>query len=261
MTPFLKWAGSKRWFVKDYFDLLPKGKMLVDPFLGGGAVPLARGGKLILSDIVSDLVVAYHAVKSAPKDLCAVLSELDQMRSEDDYYEIRDAEMRFTIDRAARFIYLNKTGFNGLYRENADGKFNVPWGKRTEGSIFSRADIFAASKQLEDAEIYCWDFADTISYAITLGKCVIYADPPYDGTFVNYASGGFCEGDQERLADALKKAHERGADIVAHNADTPLIRKLYKWAEILPIDERRAINSDGEGRGAVGCLLIGALAK
>lgn len=258
-TPFLRWAGSKRKFIKEYGELFPKRKRLIDPFLGGGSIPLFYGSTsfspMLLGDVVPDLVCAYRAVKEKKNDLLGALKALQDFgTTKEAYYAVRDTLADNDTDRAARFIYLNKLCFNGLYRENSKGVFNVPYGGQ-EKEIYSVEVIEAASLALTEAEIFETDFETLINEAKE--GDLVYADPPYDGVYSDYSEKRFGPEDQRRLASALYAAKKRGATIIAHNSESVRVKKLYQtWTEMMSIGEARMINSDGKGRGKIDCVLI-----
>jgi DNA adenine methylase len=260
VRPLLKWAGGKRWFVGDYgndmFDLVSRrGGRYIEPFVGGGAMALHLGIKgMVLGDVEEDLILTYMTVRDSPGDLSTMLGLIGDQLDGAAYYRIRASKCRNEIETAARFIYLNKLCFNGLYRKNKSGEFNVPYCKE-ERSLPPPEHIAEVSRALAGAELHVSDFAKLIEIA---GRGdVIYADPPYHKTFSSYSAGGFSDNDHERLAEALYAARRRGAEFFCHNSDTEKTRNWYgDWAEIVPVYERRAINSKGDGRGAVGCVLI-----
>jgi len=260
--PLLKWAGGKRWLspsiapaINAYLEKTDG--HYIEPFVGGGAVAfyMART-KTVLTDVCVPLIDTYTAVRDDPYQLSVTLREFERIYvGEDGYYALRD---RHLLDdptsRAARMIYLNKRGFNGMYRENAKGQNNVPYGKQDRALPDFEA-ITEAAAALHGSELACMDFEGPISTA-KQGD-LIFADPPYDETFSNYAAGGFDRADQIRLAQALHKASQSGAVVITTNADTELIRSLYgAWCWTLQTAERRNVNSDGGGRGPVPCLLM-----
>lgn len=263
--PFLKWAGGKRWFVKEYgeviFDHLQSHATgrYIEPFLGGGSMALYLGlqGRMMLGDREQDLIMTYCTLRDEPEELCGFLTEIFEFGTDEaSYYAVREMKPKGYLERAARMIYLNRLGFNGLYRKNKMGEFNVPYGKQ-ERSMPSVEKLLDVSLALRTAALYDEDF-DVLVEQAEEGD-LLYIDPPYDGTFEGYSAEGFGDDDQERLANSLFRAIQRGANLIVHNADTERIRKLYAWAEIESIEEKRAINSDGGKRGAVPCLLITSL--
>ena len=260
--PILKWAGGKSWFVKDFGDdlfehVLKCGGSFIEPFLGGAAMALHLGlPNMILGDAEEELIETYATIRSKTGDVAALLSLMDDLGTDRESYDrVKETPAHTEVERAAKFIYLNHTCFNGLYRKNKSGEFNVPWGG--EGRRLPDVErLYAVADAIRKSTLLAADFQYVISQA---GKGdVIYADPPYHGTYSDYTSKGFGDDDHRRLADALAKAYSRGAEFILHNSDTPLIRELYDGLEIAVMPEKRRINSDGEKRGPVECLLITA---
>lgn len=280
IQPLCKWPGGKGWLVPslapritDY--LLESNGTYVEPFLGGASMALAASldvQNLFLSDAVEPLIEFYTVVRDSPGELAWALSALAILGvDQDSYYRVRDMRPETPIQRAARFFYLNRLCFNGVYRENKSGNFNVPYGDaayrksvvgRSAGdaieSLFpNRAKIQLVSDALKHAEFAACDFADPISVA-GLGD-LVFCDPPYAGTFDGYSKDGFSSQDQERLAEALYDAYQRGAVVVACNSDVPIIRDLYDWCNIEAVKEQRRIsNTAAEKRPRADCVLITA---
>lgn len=269
--PILKWAGGKRTLVPKISPLIREilsttlGRY-IEPFMGGGAVAFSLGlYKMLLNDALTEIMDLYRAVRVDPLMVYSALEELSSDGiCENTYYKVREMNPESLYDKAARTIYLNKLGFNGLYRLNRKGVFNVPFAKdklrrkKPTSVLFpTEHELIIASRALATSEICDGDFEQVIKQA-KYGD-VIYADPPYDETFNSYTNLGFDIFDQERLAFALHDAYNRGAYIFASNNDTPLVRKLYgHWANLEQITERRAINSDIKNRNGASCLLITA---
>lgn len=259
--PFVKWAGGKRSLVRDIAKLLPQNIGIYwEPFLGGGAVFFAIESRIStarLSDINSQLALTYQVVRSRTEELIERLAaHAEQHEQEEDYYyQVRKLTYsRDAVDVAAQFIYLNKTCFNGLYRVNRRGQFNVPKGSYKKPAICDADGLRKASEALQKATIRFGDFG-----RIEPGdRDFIYCDPPYDGTFVNYASDGFTADDQKRLRDAALKWHKLGAWVMISNADTPLIRDLYADSPFVlrEVSAPRSINCKGDERGDISDLLI-----
>ena len=232
MKPFLKWPGGKRWFVAKYAYLFPSHFVrYIEPFLGGGSVFFHLSPKhAILGDSNPDLIATYSALRDYPSHVEEVLCEHQLNHCDSYYYAQRDTSPRSPIQRAARLIYLNRTCFNGIFRVNLAGSFNVPKGTR-DTVIFDDDDFVALSKTLENAEIEVADFESLIDRA-TKGD-FIFADPPYtvrhnSNAFVKYNETLFSWCDQERLAKALARARDRGAHVVATNANHDAVRALYQ---------------------------------
>lgn len=229
--PFLKWAGGKRWFVQRYGDMLPrKFNRYIEPFLGGGAVFFyLRPEEALLGDTNRELVESYEALKSDWKLVCRYLRKHQKLHSREYYYNVRDAEYRSRASRAARFIYLNRTGWDGLYRVNRSGRFNVPVGNRST-VVYDDDDFRELSETLKSAELIVGDFEGLIDSA---GRGdLLFVDPPYTvqhnhNAFIKYNEHLFSWSDQERLCYALRRAKSRGASIVATNAYHHSVMDLY----------------------------------
>jgi DNA adenine methylase len=257
--------------IHDY--LIAHKAQYVEPFLGGAAMAAYLGWPYaILGDAIEDLVNLYHTVQDSPAELAWVLSGYAVRGVDKDaYLQIRDLRPEGKIQRAARMVYLNRLNFNGLWRVNKKGVYNVPYGdagyrasvvnRRSRDAITSlfphKGKFEALSDALSGASILHTDFQNTISYAAHGGeRALIYVDPPYHGVYDSYTAEGFSEEDQERLAEELYYAHKRGADIIFHNANTDLIQYLYKdWLEVIPVDEKRPIAADPSSRQAAPCIV------
>lgn len=268
--PFLKWAGGKTQLLPALLKVIPrKIRTYHEPFIGGGALffKLAsdrRFERAVLSDFNKELVDCYKVVQSFPDELTARLREhWNQNWNTPEYFkEMRsqDPESLSHIDRAARTVYLNKTCFNGLYRVNKSGQFNVPFGKFGNPSLFRSENIAACSYALNHfAALLCGDFVVAIDDAEE--GDVVYFDPPYvpiseTANFAAYTSSGFDMNDQIRLSIAFKNIVARGGLPILSNSDTPFVRDLYEGFELHVVQATRAINSKGDGRGTVGELIV-----
>lgn len=275
VRPFIKWAGGKRSLVAEIAKRMPKKPFAYhEPFLGGGAMffELYKRGLVTsarLADVNEELVNAFRTVRDERPALIGLLERHAATYSEEHYYQTRAADMtaRADVVRAARFIFLNRTCFNGLYRVNRKGQFNVPWGKYESPGICDVENLTAVSHALGVATVFSTVFANAMTAA---GKGdVVYCDPPYlptqraskkDGvaatSFTAYASGGFGIEDHARLSSAARDAAARGALVIVSNSDMPEIRTLYTGSLIETVRAPRAINSKGSGRGEVNELLI-----
>ena len=257
--PFVKWAGGKRAIVPEIAHRLPESiRTYWEPFLGGGAVFFAldrRIGTAQLSDVNAELALTYQMVRTRADRLIEVLNEHARLHSKAHYLKVRKMDENLnSVERAARFIYLNKTCFNGLYRVNKSGRFNVPMGRYKNPAICDEDNLRAASEVLQKATVRIGDFT---RIQPTKGD-FIYADPPYDGTFTGYDSIGFTADDQRRLRDAALRWHGEGAAVMVSNADTPHIRSLYERQPFTlhTVTAPRSINCKADGREPVGELLI-----
>ena len=259
--PFIKWAGGKSQVLTHLYKHLPKKtfKSYYEPFVGAGALFFSlRPQKAVLNDINGDLINTYRVVQNNVKGLIETLQAYENEK--DFYYRIREiSPMELTpMEAAARFIYLNRTCFNGLYRVNSKNKFNVPFGNYKNPSICDVQNMTLAAKALKDVELLSTDFIKALE-DVSEGDFV-YFDPPYvkltETSFVGYSKKGFGIDDQERLLDIFKALSEKGVLCMLSNADVPWTREAYSDFETVSIKARRNINSNGKGRGHVGELII-----
>jgi DNA adenine methylase len=232
LLPILKWPGSKRWFVKYLNEYLPENyNTYIEPFFGGGSVFFAlEPKKAVLSDINKELITTYRLVRDEWASVKEYLQELEMKHDEKMYYQVRSLEPETNFDVAVRMMYLNRTCFNGIYRVNEKGKFNVPIGS-FRNIIKDTDDFEGVSKALKKAKLVCSDFEKIIDAATK--NDLIFADPPYTVShnfngFIGYNEKLFSWDDQIRLADSLERAAKRGVNIIATNADHYSVRKLYK---------------------------------
>ncbi len=231
IEPFLKWPGGKRWLVQRFRELFCTDyNRYIEPFLGGGAVFFHLGpSDAILSDANEELINAYHCIRTNAKEIEAGLRVMQNRHSSRAYYRVRDLVPGDAVQRAVRFIYLNRTCFNGIYRVNKRGEFNVPVGTKTQVE-YPEGYLDTIARYLSIATIRVSDFEQTIDLA---GEGdFLYADPPYtvmhnNNNFIKYNSSLFSWSDQVRLAAALQRASQRGASILVTNADHLSIRRLY----------------------------------
>lgn len=258
--PFVKWAGGKRMLIPAIIERLPdETETYWEPFLGGGAVffSLVDMFKTAhISDINDKLMLTYKIVKEKVEDLIHRLSEHAEQHAvcgSKYYYEVRNSdEEPLAVDMAARFIFLNKTCYNGLYRVNSKGEFNVPYGKYNNPKILHASNLRAASIALGKANI---SFCNFFEIRPKLGDFV-YCDPPYYGTYANYAAEGFDEEDHRRLRDEVFRWHKLGAKVMISNSDAEYIRDLYSEFNIHEVNGLRSISRNGEDRGSVPELII-----
>jgi len=267
---FLKWAGGKGRLLAQLDLLFPPQKTYsryFEPFLGGGAVffHLAAKNNLLesyLSDVNFELINCYTQVKEAPEELLAGLASMRNDKHH--FYKIRaqDITKMTEMERAVRLIYLNKTCFNGLYRVNRKGQFNVPFGKYKNPRIADQETIERASNLLERANLMAAPF-DAIA-VMARKNDFVYFDPPYQplsktANFTSYTLSSFGMADQERLATLVAKLTDLGVKVMVSNSDTPEIRALYQnqpGVKIVTVQAARAINCHGDKRGAVSELVI-----
>lgn len=267
--PFLKWAGGKRQLLPAILNRLPSEMgTFYEPFLGGGAVlfALAREGcfrKAVVNDVNQELVHTYETLRSSEgvNGVIALLKTYPYERTFYDEMRARIPANLTPVEAAARFIYLNRTGFNGLYRVNKDGRFNVPFGAYTNPTICDDSNLLAVRDCLKDVTFESRDFEESVAPA-TAGD-VVYFDPPYlpksaTSNFTSYTEKGFSLAEHRRLAALFRRLADRGVRCLLSNSDVPLTRELYEGLKVETVDARRNINSDGDGRGAVTEILVSA---
>ncbi len=263
ISPVLKWAGGKRQLIKEIEKRLPKEiNAYYEPFMGGGAVVMHLQPKnAIISDVSDELINVYKEIENNPLELIENLNKLEEKHSknpEEHYYDIRalDRTDEYTnLDnsfKAARTIYLNKTCFNGLYRVNKKGYFNVPFNKKETINTYDKENLMNLSKYLnmKDVELICSDFEEVCKNA-KKGD-FLFLDPPYDvlktDTFDSYTKDGFGVEGQKRLANLFKELDKRGCYLMLTNHNTELINELYKDYNIDVVSVKRMINSDAKNR-------------
>lgn len=261
--PFVKWAGGKRWLVKVLKKEAPlKFSRYIEPFVGGGSLLFELLPKrAIINDLNEELINAYLVVKNNVEELIESLKKHKNDREY--YYKIRglDPKKLDPIERASRFIFLNKTCYNGLYRENSKGEFNVPFGSYKNPKIVDPENLRAVSEYLNscDIEIYNKDYKDVC--ALVQRGDFVYLDPPYypiskTANFTKYTRYDFTEKDQIELSEVFKELDRKGAFVILSNSNTEFIRRLYKDYNIKEILAGRPINSKADRRKAKPIELI-----
>lgn len=262
--PFLKWAGGKARLLSQLDEYFPMDwDRYHEPFLGGGAVFFhLQPDKARLSDGNARLIDAWKAIKEQPYELLDRIDELRARHSEDFYYQCR---ARFNepgldpLDNAALMLYLNKTCFNGLYRENRRGEFNVPFGKHKNPTVAVPEQIMAVSRRLRGIKIEHADFRSVLDTA--RAGDFIYMDPPYvpisdTAAFTSYLSGGFGPKLQATLADTFRELERRGCMVMLSNSDCPEVRELYKDWRIETVSAPRSISRVGSTRQPVSEVVV-----
>ena len=269
--PFVKWVGGKRQLLKQFRELglyPPEGfdpikNTYFEPFVGGGAVYfdlLAKNAQL--SDLNKELVITYNVIKN---DVDTLIMSLKKHKNNKDYYlkmRSKNPETLSDVNVASRFIYLNKTGFNGMYRVNKQGGFNVPYGKQKNPLICDEENLRRVSVALKNTSIKHRDYKAVLKKA-KKGD-FIYFDPPYHpmsktASFTSYTKESFLEEEQIELRDTFVSLHKRGCFVMLSNSNAPFINEIYsdiKGVKINKVKAGRAINSKGSGRGKVTEVLI-----
>ena len=260
--PLLKWAGGKRALLPEITKHMPKGYgTYYEPFFGGGALFFhLTPAVAVLADLNAEIINVYKTVRDSPEELIMALSS--HLYDKDHYYEVRsiDPKTLSNVDAAARTIYLNRCGFNGLYRVNKKGGFNVPFGRYKNPKIVNIENIYACSDALQDVLIdninikdFPWDTVKKNDF--------VYLDPPYvplneTSSFTSYTKDGFGPEDHQWLADLYKELSARGVFVLHSNSDTEYTQELYKDFEVLEVLAPRNINSKAAKRAKVSEILV-----
>jgi DNA adenine methylase len=276
--PFLKWAGGKRQLLTRLRRFIPQQfEAYHEPFLGSGALffdlrarGLLRGRAAHLTDSNADLIGCYRAIRDDVDAVIPSLQWLERAHRQDpagQYYRVRDelfnparlTGREYSAELAAMFIYLNRTGFNGLFRLNSRGAFNVPVGRYVNPTICDASNLRAVAAALSSSDVHL----NTAPYAAVLQTAsagdLVYFDPPYaplsaTARFTSYTTGGFSDADQMRLCEIARELVARGCHVIISNSTAPLVRELYGSVRGLhahKVPARRAINSDSRKRGVV----------
>lgn len=261
-APVLKWAGGKRQLLYQFAFLYPSQMTGVyhEPFFGSGAVFFSLSPhQAYLTDSNRELINFYQVLQGAVHELIEDLKK--HVNSKEYYYGIRalKPDDLNAVERASRFLYLNKCAYNGLWRVNRSGQHNVPYGAYKNPAYLKPAALTAASRALQNIALQAADFEITLEQARS--GDFIYCDPPYHpltktSNFCSYTADSFSARDQERLAAMFRALDQRGCRVMASNSDTPFIRELYAGYNLTEVMARRAINCKGAGRGPVAELVI-----
>ncbi|MDD5014044.1 MAG: DNA adenine methylase [Atribacterota bacterium] len=269
--PFLKWVGGKKQIIPQIKQYIPQNySRYFEPFVGGGALffDLAPR-KVYVNDINEILISAYRNIKNHPYEVIEKLEDLQKtFNAKNDeerklyFYEIRDVFNRNKDSsslKTAYLIFLNKTCFNGMYRENSKGRFNVPFGRYKNPKILDKKNILAVSKLLQKAAITDYSFEKAVEDAKE--GDFVYFDPPYHpltvtSSFTNYSNDGFNEEDQMKLRDVFIGLDRKKCFVMLSNSDTQFIRKIYHGFNQRTVSAARAINCKATGRGKINELLI-----
>jgi DNA adenine methylase len=257
--PIVKWVGGKTKLLPELLARIPIGYgRYYEPFTGGAALFFRlQPERAVLGDANADLIAMYETVRDNVEHVIRELAAHQVQHSEQHYYATRDMwndrlYKATAVQRAAAFIYLNKTCFNGLYRVNRKGAFNVPVGSYASPTICDADGIRAASVALARAELRTGDYRDCVHDARE--GDFVYFDPPYDETFNGYTSAG--KFDQATLAAVARELVNRGCHVLLSNSDTPWVRELYADFDIADVVAPRFVNSDATGRAGIVELLI-----
>lgn len=252
--PVLKWAGGKTQLLKELTERLPRGyNKYIEPFFGGGALFFhLLPSNAIIADSNPELINLYQCIKKNPHKIITLLSTYENTK--DFFYSLREKvfEELNPIEAAARTLYLNRTCFNGLYRVNKSGHFNVPYGNYKNPRICDEENIIAVSNALKTATIVLGDYLDVLNKYAKKGD-FIFLDPPYipisdNSDFKRYTKDQFHDEDQEKLAEEVKRLKKIGAFVILTNSNHPDIYSLYEGNKIDVIKTRRNINCNGEKR-------------
>ena len=266
---FLKWAGGKLQLIEQFENLFPHNfRNYYEPFIGSGAVffyvkSKLKPNKVLLSDTNEELINCFLMVRDKPSELVELLLNYRKKHSKEYYYTVRSIESNRldSVNRAARLIYLNKTCFNGLYRVNSKGQFNVPFGDYESPSIFDKNILFQASQLLQGVHLQVMTFEKVLDFA---GKDdFVYFDPPYiplskTSSFTRYSKSDFSMMEQKRLSEVFRILDSRGCFVMLSNSDHALTRELYRHYEknTVIVRAKRMINSVGSKRGAINEVVV-----
>lgn len=269
--PFVKWAGGKRQLIPTLSKHFPKSYgTYFEPFLGGGAVLFHLlsenpNQKCSVSDLNSDLVLAYVTIRDRVDELITSLKKHSKNYFQDKdsyYYQIRESEPKDQIEKTSRLIFLNRTCFNGLYRVNSKGKFNVPLGRYSNPNIVNEENLITISRVLQSRKISikCKDFSSVLDDVKK--DDFVYFDPPYQpvsktANFTSYTNRDFNLEDLERLAEICQSLDSKGCSVVLSNSNTKEVKSMFdKSWKIKEIEANRSINSDSKKRTGHSELVI-----
>lgn len=264
--PFLKWAGGKSRIAKDIVEQFPKFNKYYEPFLGSGAIYFEvapREG--VLNDLNVNLINVYKCIKDQPEEIIVEMEKIQKYynnletvgEKEALYYSMRNEynQEKDSVRKSALLVFLNKAGWNGMYRENSNGDFNIPFGKRDQINIYDEANIFKVSSNIQEMHFMSGDYDDAVKDA--QAGDLVYFDPPYFETFSNYQKQGFTDNDQKKLHDLAVELSKRGCYVVISNSDCSKTRELYKdFSRILEVPITQTIGSKASSRKVITEALI-----
>lgn len=259
VLPLFRWPGGKRWLVPRLRKLIPNGfGRYFEPFFGAGALYFAlQPHAAVISDINPELMACYRALRDNHEAVAEALRGLP--RDRDSYYRIRDQQPQSSTEAAARFIYLTTLAFNGIYRVNRAGQFNVPYGARTYGKLGTGKQLRVYGEALEGAAVMSTDFEEAVDSA-SAGD-VVYLDPPYtvahsNNGFIKYNHRLFSWDDQERLAAVVAELDRRGCAVIVSNAFHSSIARLYAQFAHFVVSRHSVMAADASHRGKIREYLI-----
>lgn len=273
-SPLLRWAGGKSQLLEVLLAAVPreidlKKNFYFEPFLGGGALffglhkrfsqdetKMWKNKRFHLGDLNDDLINFYKVVRDEPKKLIKSMNKYEDKKNEDDFYNIRDSSRQKSshIERAAKLLYLNRLCFNGLYRVNSNGQFNVPYGKLDNPIICKPEAIIACSQWLKNSELKATSYEDLVSTA-RFGD-LVYFDPPYipiskTANFSSYLKEGFNLNDQHSLAQVISRLNNKGVNVILSNSDTALSNQIFSELNRYSVSVSRTISGSSLSRNRV----------
>lgn len=268
IKPFVKWVGGKRQIMDEILKYVPKNfSTYYEPFVGGGAVFFEiQPKKAVINDVNGELVNLYKVIQN---DVDGLIEDLEKHKNEEDYYYLirsfdRDPyifDSLSKVERASRIHFLNKTCYNGMFRVNSSGEFNVPFGRYKKPDIVNEDNFRAVSDFLNNSNVRILntDFESALKYIRK--EAFVYFDPPYDpisdtSSFTGYSKNGFDRDDQKRLKKLCDKLNKRGVRFLLSNSSSNFILELYKDYKIEFVGAKRSINANGDARGEVKEVLV-----
>ena len=263
---FVKWAGGKKQLIDQFKPFFPKKiNRYFEPFVGGGAVLFHvlknyKPKEVFIFDINEELINTYEIIRDDVENLIEELKKLKQLHNKEHYYEIRaeNPKLLSPLTRASRFIYLNKTCFNGLYRVNSKGGFNVPIGSYKNPLVCPEEDLREISKLLKNVKIINGSFEECLKFARK--EDFVYFDPPYyplkKTSFTTYTKNSFLEKEQKELAEVFRKLDRKKCNVMLSNSDSEFIKDLYKEYPPKFVKATRMINCDASKRGKINEVVV-----
>ena len=266
LKPFIKYCGGKSKLLSYIVENLPENfNNYFEPFVGGGSVVFGLLNKFpdksfTVSDINDSLTNCYETIKGNVDNLIVELSKDKYKNEQESYYNARTRfnELKFNndnnVERAALFIYLNKCGYNGMYRENSKGHFNIPFGKMKNPKICDESLLRLVSNKLQNVDIACCEYSSILD--LVEKDDLVYLDPPYHGTFTDYTNNKFAEDEQRELKEFVDKLNEKGVKFMLSNSATDFIKDLYKDYKQVNLTTKYSLGGKGANRGDKQELLV-----